>query len=470
MDLDVGRLVLVRGSNHPGKGFSAMEAVAFAAGEAWSVRPRCASPAITEWMIAWNDGLDDVFRQSLRRYIRRLTGSRGTRAHERARQWMVADWLVRSYTPSWLAAAGLGNHADRLARLGPLTDAADVAKAWPTVRAAGRAARAQRDQAWRSADTVVAAHDWGTAGAVWSAIADATWGAAGNAARAVVWTATDPTAPGRVAVPMWDTACDAAADAAGALAWVAVRDAARRHAAAAVHGSPVGPGPVVASPAVAGTGGGAGRTYPLIDPLTAEWTTLVLPVPEAPAARVAAGPASAVLAPVVPVAAWVPQAPTYHHPSAGGAGPDLPVTHPPSPVGLGGGHGHHHSHGEPGARSGRGCRACTVEAGRAPRESTCAAVASTLVSGDQGMGAPTSSESERRDSSPVVETRPDAAEAPAADDMEEPDALAEADDPSESDDMWQLAWETARAVLAPTSAALQASAHDLVDRLIAVTE
>ena len=54
--------------------------------------------------------------------------------------------------------------------------------------------------------------------------------------------------------------------------------------------------------------------------------------------------------------------------------------------------------------------------------------------------------------------------------MEEPHALAEADDPSETDDMWQLAWETACAVLAPTSTALQATAHDLVDRMLAVTE
>ena len=31
----------------------------------------------------------------------------------------------------------------------------------------------------------------------------------GNAARAVVWSATDPTAPGRVGDPVWDAACDA---------------------------------------------------------------------------------------------------------------------------------------------------------------------------------------------------------------------------------------------------------------------
>jgi hypothetical protein len=117
---------------------------------------------------------------------------------------MVADWLVRS---------------------------ADVLAAWPTARAVGRVARAERDMAWRSAAGVVQAHDWGTAGAVWGAIADATWGAAGSAARAVVWSTTDPAGPGTAEPPVWDAVSDAAADAAGALAWVAVREAARGVAA-----------------------------------------------------------------------------------------------------------------------------------------------------------------------------------------------------------------------------------------------
>jgi hypothetical protein len=309
MTLDVGRLVLVRGTNHPGKGFSIMEAVAFAAGEAWSERPRCASPAITEWMISWNDGLDDVARQGLRRYIWRVVGSRGTRAEERMRQWMVADWLVRWYAPGWLAAAGLRGHASRLARLAPIRSAEDVAVAWPTVRAASRAARAERDMAWRSAAAVVAAHDWGTAGAVWSAIADATWGAAGSAARAVVWSTADPSAPGRVEAPVWDAVCDAAADAAGAVAWVAVRDAVR-----------------------------ADRTRE----------------PELVAATIGS-----------------------------------------------------HSHGEGAARTSRSCRVCTAEANRAVRE---------------------------------------------------------------PDDLWQVVWETTCTALQPTSGDIQAKAHDLVDRLIAVTE
>jgi hypothetical protein len=228
MSLDVDRLVLVRGGNYPGAGgFSAMEAVAFAAGEAWSDRPRCASPTITDWMIAWNDGLDDHQRQHLRRYIWRLVGSRGTRAQERERRWMAADWLVRWYAPGWLAAAGLRDQAMSLAGLRPLRCPRDVAAVWPIVAPAARAARSARDAAWRSAAAVVPAHDWGTAGAVWGAIADATWGAAGSAARAVVWSTADPGGPGSARPPVWDAVSDAAADAAGVIAWEAVRDAAR---------------------------------------------------------------------------------------------------------------------------------------------------------------------------------------------------------------------------------------------------
>jgi hypothetical protein len=181
-------------------------------------------------MIAWNDGLDDGDRQNLRRYIWRLVGSRGTPAQERVRRWMVADWLVRSYAPAWLAAAGLRGQAAALAEVAPLRGESDVPAAWPTVRAVGRVARAERDMAWRSAAGVVQAHDWGTAGAVWGAIADATWGAAGSAARAVVWSTTDPAGPGSAEPPVWDAVSDAAADAAGALAWVAVRDAAHEAA------------------------------------------------------------------------------------------------------------------------------------------------------------------------------------------------------------------------------------------------
>lgn len=403
-----------------------MEAVAFAAGEAWSERPRCASPAITEWMISWNDGLDDAARQSLRRYVWRLVDSRGTRADERTRQWMVADWLVRWYAPGWLAAAGLRGHASRLQRLPPVRCEDDVANAWPTVRAASRAARAERDMAWRSAAGVVAAHDWGTAGAVWAAIADATWGAAGSAARAVVWSTADPVAPGRVKAPVWDAACDAAADAAGALAWVAVRDAARREPGA-VASEAVDPVAAILDdtvplgsfgsrqevPAIVGNGnggGGPGPIRPSVDMLADDVV-----------AAAAAGPH--------PAGVELPAAEVGASPS-----PDLrPTTGAvlvdgPGRRSAGVGHWHHSHPDGVGARPSRTCRVCTAEATRVAREPACSA------------------------------------------ETEDPNDLAEADDPGAADDMWQLAWETACVVLAPTSAGLQASAHDLVDRMLAVTE
>jgi hypothetical protein len=226
MTLDVGRLVLVRGGNEAGAGFSAMEAVAFAAGEAWSERPRCASPTITEWMIAWNDGLDDQDRQELRRYIWRLVGSKGTPAQERVRRWIAADWLVRTYASAWLEAAGLRSEARCLVTLPTLRGPREVFDARPASSAGAKVARAAHDAAWRrAAETAKDVFDWSTAGAVWSAIADATWAAAGSAARAVVWSSTDAMGPGSADAKVWDAVSDAAADAAGTIAWRAVEQA-----------------------------------------------------------------------------------------------------------------------------------------------------------------------------------------------------------------------------------------------------
>jgi hypothetical protein len=228
MTLDVGRLVLVRGGNEAGAGFSAMEAVAFAAGETWSERPRCASPTITEWMIAWNDGLDDQTRQELRRYIWRLVGSKGSPAQERARRWMAADWLVRAYASAWLGAGGLLPEAHWLSRLPTLRSPRGVATAEGACLAAARSARDARDQAWReAAEACPGVFDWSTAGAVWSAVADATWAAAGSAARAVVWSSTDAAGPGSADSRLWDSVSDAAADAAASMAWRAVRQVAQ---------------------------------------------------------------------------------------------------------------------------------------------------------------------------------------------------------------------------------------------------
>ena len=150
-----------------------MEIVAWIAGEPWSDHPGCASPVIGAFLRSWNDVLDDDPRQDLKRYARRLVGSRGTAAQEDARGWMALDWLVRTHTPAWLRLAGLNAQADRLAGLPEFRAGMDVAPLKPTLQAVRQDAAA----AWAAAGDAA----WAAA---WAAAGDAAWAAAGDAARA----------------------------------------------------------------------------------------------------------------------------------------------------------------------------------------------------------------------------------------------------------------------------------------------
>jgi hypothetical protein len=109
------------------------------------------------------------------------------------RALMAADWLFRSYVPTWLRVAGLEAAAARIEAHGPFTDwsmlgdvsvslraaADEAAAAWDAARSTAVAAAAAA--AWAAAGAAVRAADWaaarGTAGA-------ADWAAAGAAARA----------------------------------------------------------------------------------------------------------------------------------------------------------------------------------------------------------------------------------------------------------------------------------------------
>ncbi|HEX7355284.1 MAG TPA: hypothetical protein VF288_10680 [Mycobacteriales bacterium] len=168
-----------------------MEAVAYVAGEPWSDRPACASSVVSAFMRPWNDAMADDERQSLRRYIARLVGSRGTDEQEMQRSWMALDWLVRVYAPAWLDAAGLGDHADGLRSLRRISSGRRVAEAAPVVVAARTAARAAArtaagpaagaaagPAAWDAAAAAAWAADWATAGAADWATARAAAGAA----------------------------------------------------------------------------------------------------------------------------------------------------------------------------------------------------------------------------------------------------------------------------------------------------
>jgi len=55
-----------------------------------------------------------------------------------ARSWMAMDWLIRTYAPAWLSLAGLGDSANRLRALAPVTDAATLKPALSALAAARR--------------------------------------------------------------------------------------------------------------------------------------------------------------------------------------------------------------------------------------------------------------------------------------------------------------------------------------------
>ncbi|MGH7722218.1 MAG: hypothetical protein ACRENL_05205, partial [Candidatus Dormibacteria bacterium] len=85
--------------------------VAFMAHENHSDHPVCASPVIGDFVRSWNDALDDATRQRLAPYLARIVGTRGTADQEKQRQEMIWRWVLGTYVPTWLRAAGLEDHA-----------------------------------------------------------------------------------------------------------------------------------------------------------------------------------------------------------------------------------------------------------------------------------------------------------------------------------------------------------------------
>ncbi len=120
----------------PQDGRCAMEWVSYLAGESHSDQPRCVSPVLRAFCIALNDGLEDRPRQRLRPFLARTIGT-ATDGLDVQRAWMAMDWVVRTYTPTWLATADLTNTAEQLRSLRPLAGASDL----PTALAALESAR-----------------------------------------------------------------------------------------------------------------------------------------------------------------------------------------------------------------------------------------------------------------------------------------------------------------------------------------
>jgi hypothetical protein len=175
--LNLEELVLSVGAHgSQAEGVCVMEAASIVAGEPWSDRPACASPVIGRFLRRWNDTLTWKPRQSLKRFICPVIGTRTTDADEALRARLVQDWVVRTYAPAWLRLAGLGQHADALSTLVPLT-ITTIADVRPALIAARDAAvfralpskgttmplvrRFARETAWDAASATLVAERWG---------------------------------------------------------------------------------------------------------------------------------------------------------------------------------------------------------------------------------------------------------------------------------------------------------------------
>lgn len=240
--LDPRHLVLARDPHPSGDGLTVMEAVACLAGEPRTERPECASPILTDWMIALGQALDDEARQELRSYIWRLVDSRGEPRQEATRQWMVLDWFVRVSGPIWLHAVQLGEHAKRLAALTPIGGSETLAAARPAAEAAARAGRAANGTAWSVVAADAQPEPWRVApasaeravGSEGLPVGTGVWPAVEHAVRYAARAAHSPLAAAERATgyhatrpldtpPAWRGAIVTVTDSAEAIAWRAVR-------------------------------------------------------------------------------------------------------------------------------------------------------------------------------------------------------------------------------------------------------
>ncbi|MGA2010481.1 MAG: hypothetical protein ABSH51_08130 [Solirubrobacteraceae bacterium] len=202
----------------PEDGRCAMEWVSHLAGEPHGDEPLCVSPVLRAMCIALNDGLDDVPRQRLRPFLARTIGTADD-GLDAARAWMAMDWLIRTYTPVWLRAAGLQFAADDLSGRGEVVDQASLARALRALQSARVVARTARGEAFATA----------RGGARASALA------AGLAGREAAWTCAGAAAWAAARLGVGDIAGDRARAAARATAGDAAAIAARRARSAAGH-------------------------------------------------------------------------------------------------------------------------------------------------------------------------------------------------------------------------------------------
>jgi hypothetical protein len=201
-----------------------------------------ASPVLAEWFIAWDQWFGHQEPDGLRRYARRLVGSRGTTDQEVVRQWLVIDWLIRHATPGWLRAAGLAGQAERLETSPPVTDRLTLTGIAELTVVTARMTQDAHEKAW-SVVARMAQPDVLGAGArppwrpvpgnadpqrvqAWSGLADGTRAAVpllsrllGPACRATGY-GPEPSAD---APPVWRAAARTIGEAAAIVAWTATQ-------------------------------------------------------------------------------------------------------------------------------------------------------------------------------------------------------------------------------------------------------
>lgn len=188
------------------EGRCAMEWVSYLSGEPHSDSPTCVSPVLRAFCVTLNDSLDDLPRQRLRPYLARTIGTSGD-GYDEVRSWLALDWLVRTYTATWLAAAGLGSAAERLSRLPEVAEGCNL----QVVLSALRDARTDAHAAGAGVLGTTRAAIWAPWLAGRSAAREAAWTSAGAAAWAAARVAVGDLAGDRARALAREIAGDAAA-------------------------------------------------------------------------------------------------------------------------------------------------------------------------------------------------------------------------------------------------------------------
>lgn len=128
-DLDA---IVLEASPHVRRGtrLTLLELVSWLAHEPHSDDPATAAPVLATFARWLANGLGDAERQSLKAVAARLVGTApADPADEHARRWAATEWLVKVQAPAWLRAAGLGEAADRIERIGPLAEDHELVRA-----------------------------------------------------------------------------------------------------------------------------------------------------------------------------------------------------------------------------------------------------------------------------------------------------------------------------------------------------